>query len=125
VAAILTHNPETNVNDLADSIGVSKRYINQIKAESSGNWVGTGGNWFPKKRDPVPNPKTVTSDKAITYERELQRRDVNREVGQKTAPISQQANSTSVSETSTYKNSSGNWTGNSEHHPPSEGHAGA
>jgi hypothetical protein len=51
VAAILTHNPKANARDWADPIGVSKQYINRIKARSSGNWVGTSspksGNQFP------------------------------------------------------------------------------
>lgn len=125
VAAILTHNPEANTTNLADSIGVSKRYINQIKAESEGSWAGRGESRFQKRQASALNTKNVTGDEVITYERELQLPDVNREVGQKTAPISQQANSTSDSKISTYEKTAGNWTGNSEHHPPSEGHAGA
>lgn len=54
-AAMLAHDPTVNAQDVADVVGVSKRYVNVVRKEmaasenvkdlkTGGNWVGTGGN---------------------------------------------------------------------------------
>ncbi len=43
-AALLAHAPEENTQDIADAVGVSRQYVNQIRRSVFGNSLETAGN---------------------------------------------------------------------------------
>ncbi len=44
VAALIAHDVEANSQDIADEVGVTRQYVNQIRRSLFGNWVETDGN---------------------------------------------------------------------------------
>jgi len=43
-AALLAHDPDGNAREIAETVGATRQYVNQIRRSIFGNWVETDGN---------------------------------------------------------------------------------